>query len=46
MYEIATANSKVEKKLKKYIAPKNPITYKLDRLKENQIIENCDQQLN
>ncbi|MEK6925106.1 MAG: hypothetical protein AABW71_02605 [Nanoarchaeota archaeon] len=35
MYEIATANSKVEKKLQKYMALRNDITYKLDRLKEN-----------
>ena len=35
MYEIFTANSKTEKRLKEYISSRNDIRNKLDRLKQD-----------
>ncbi|MEK6844085.1 MAG: hypothetical protein AABX83_01525 [Nanoarchaeota archaeon] len=39
MYRLFTANSKIEKRLKEYMASRNDIKNKLDELKKSIIIE-------
>ena len=45
MYNLFTANSKTEKRLKEYILSRNDIKDKLDRLKENPYKANGAHQL-